>query len=176
MVCFWSKCKDGSKIFFATWIEFVMMMILDNSCEQTAWMISHLMVKNLASELVTLIVWWRVFVMNLFLRVRDKNNSCIRETQENSIEFLVQNSLSYILLLMVHAHYCAPYPNNHMYDMRLTCVVHAVWHHFIPKLSTPFSQVLWSVLWLHHQFVTDVTVWPIHPNPSCSKNRKWKEK
>ena len=25
-------------------------------------------------------------VMNLFLRVGDKNNSCIRETQENPIE------------------------------------------------------------------------------------------
>jgi len=49
-------------------------------------------------------------VMNLFLRVRNKNNSCIRKTQENSIEFLVQSSLPYILLLMVHAHYCAPYP------------------------------------------------------------------
>ena len=24
--------------------------------------------------------------------------------------------------------------------------------------------------------VTDVTVWPIDPNPSCSKNRKIKEK
>ena len=27
-----------------------------------------------------------VGVMNLFLRVGNKNNSCIRETQENSIE------------------------------------------------------------------------------------------
>ena len=31
-------------------------------------------------------------------------------TQENSIEFLVQSSLPYILLLMVRAHCCAPYP------------------------------------------------------------------
>ena len=31
-------------------------------------------------------------------------------TQENSIEFLVQSSLPYILLLMVRANYCAPYP------------------------------------------------------------------
>ena len=36
-------------------------------------------------------------VMNLFLRVGNKNNSCIRETQENSIEFLRQSSLPYIL-------------------------------------------------------------------------------
>ena len=65
-------------------------------------------------------------VMILFLRVGNKNNSYIRETQENSIEFLVQSSLPYILLLMVHAHCCAPYPNDHVYDMRPTCVVHVV--------------------------------------------------
>ena len=63
-----------------------------------------------------------------------------------------------------------------MYDMRPTCVVHVVWRHFIPEPSTPFSWVLWSVLWLHHQFVTDVTAWLINPNPSCSKNRKLKRK
>ena len=40
--------------------------------------------------------------MNLFLRVGSKNNSCIRKTQENSIEFLVQSSLPYILLLMCY--------------------------------------------------------------------------
>ena len=63
------------------------------------------------------------------------------------------------------------------------CVVHVVWHHFIPKSSTSFSQVSWSVLWLCHQLVTDVTAWQINPNLSCSKNRKsrkrkikWKEK
>jgi len=67
-----------------------------------------------------------IIVMNLFLRVGNKNNSCSRETQENLIEFLVQSSLPYILLLMVHAHYCVPYPNDHVYDMRPTCVVHAV--------------------------------------------------
>ena len=68
----------------------------------------------------------KMFVMILFLRVRSKNNSCIRETQENSIEFLVQSSLPYILLLMVCAHCYVSYPNDHVYDMRLTCVVHAV--------------------------------------------------
>ena len=35
-------------------------------------------------------------VMNLFLRVGDKNNPCIRVTQENSIENSVQDSLPYI--------------------------------------------------------------------------------
>ena len=34
--------------------------------------------------------------MNLFLRVGDKNNPCIRVTQENLIENSVQDSLSYI--------------------------------------------------------------------------------
>jgi len=96
-------------------------------------------------------------------------------TQENSIEFLVQSNLPYILLLMVYAHYCAPYPNDHVYDMRPTCVVHVVWCHFIPEPFTPFSQVSWSVLWLCHQLVTDVTAWLISPNLSCSKNRKIKK-
>ena len=60
--------------------------------------------------------------------------------------------------------------------MRPTCGVHVVWRHFVPELSTSFSYVSWSVLWLHHQFVTDVTAWLMNPNPSCSKNRKLKEK
>ena len=34
--------------------------------------------------------------MNLFLKVEDKNNSCIKVTQENSIENSVQDSLPYI--------------------------------------------------------------------------------
>ena len=63
-----------------------------------------------------------------------------------------------------------------MYNMRPTCIVYVVWHHFIPEPSTSFSQVLWSVLWLCHQLVTDVTAWLINPNPSCSKNRKEKKK
>ena len=67
-------------------------------------------------------------------------------TQENLIEFLVQSSLPYILLLMVRAHYGAPYPKNYVYDMRPTYVVHVVWRHFIPEPFTPFFQVSWSVL------------------------------
>ena len=113
-----------------------------------------------------------IIVMNLIFWVGYKNNSCIRETPENSIEFLVQSSLPYILLLMVYAHYCVPYPNDHVYDMRPTCVVHVVWCHFILEPSTPFPYVPLSVLWLCHQVVTDVTAWPINPSPSCSKNRK----
>ena len=67
-----------------------------------------------------------------------------------------------------------PTLNDHEYNMRPTCVVHAVWCHFVPEPSTSFS--LWSVLWLRHQFVTYVTAWQITPNPSCSKNRKLKRK
>ena len=35
--------------------------------------------------------------------------------------------------------------------MRLTCGIYVVWHHFVPKPFTLFSQVLWSMLWPHHQ-------------------------
>ena len=51
---------------------------------------------------------------------------------------------------------------------------------FVLKPSTLFPQVSWSMLWPHHQIVTDVTVWPItsNPNSSCSKieNKKIKRK
>ena len=57
--------------------------------------------------------------MNLILWVGYKNNSCIRETQENSIEIPLQTSLPYILLLMVHANYCASYPKQ-------PCIVYEV--------------------------------------------------
>jgi len=85
---------------------------------------------------------------------------------------LLQTSLPYIVLQMVHANYHAPYPKQ-------PCVVHEVnmWYSCcmmssVLKSSTKFSQVSWSVLWLHHQVVTDVTSWLINLNPSCSKNRK----
>jgi len=54
--------------------------------------------------------WLTLNVMILILRVGYKNNSCIRETQENSIESPLQNSLPYILPQMVYASYYAPYP------------------------------------------------------------------
>ena len=69
-----------------------------------------------------------------------------------------------------------PTLNDHEYNMRPACVVHAVWRHFVLDPSTLFSQILWSVLWLRHQFVTDATAWLINPNLSCSKNRKGKGK
>ena len=97
-------------------------------------------------------------------------------TQENSIEIPLQSSLSYILLPIVHAYYCAPYPNwlyvEHKANMcYLYCMTSLVLDPF-----TKFSYVLWSVLWLRHQIVTDVTAWPINSNPSYSKNRKSKNK
>ena len=101
-------------------------------------------------------------------------------TQENSIEIPLQSSLPYILLSIVYAHYCAPYPKwpcvEHEANMCCSyCMMSLVLEPF-----TSFSQVSWSVLWLCHQVVTDVTAWLINPNPSCSKNKKnwkinWKE-
>ena len=49
-------------------------------------------------------------VVILIFRIGYKNYSCIRETHENSIRNSLQNSLPYILLQMVCANYCAPYP------------------------------------------------------------------
>ena len=69
-----------------------------------------------------------------------------------------------------------PTLNDHEYNMRPACVVHAIWRHFVPEPFTSFFYILWSVLWLRHQVVTDVTAWLITPNLSCSKNRKEKEK
>ena len=79
--------------------------------------------------------------MILILSVGYKNNSYIKETQENSIEISLQTSLLYILLLIVHANYCVSYPNQ-------PCVVHEVnmWYpccmtSFVLEPSTTFSQV-----------------------------------
>jgi len=105
-------------------------------------------------------------VIILILRVGYKNNSCIRETQENSIRNSLQNSLSYILLQMVCANYCAPYS-------KWLCGVHVVWHHLVPEPSMTFSQVPWLMLWPHHQMWL---MWLItsNPNPRVLKIEKWK--
>ena len=98
--------------------------------------------------------------------------------QENSIEIFLQTSLSFILLSMVYAYYCAPYPKwlcvKHEVNMWYLCCMMS----FVLEPSTSFFQVLWLILWLYHQIVTDVTVWPIisNPNPNCSKNGKIKSK
>jgi len=116
-------------------------------------------------------------VMILILRVGYKNNSCFRETQENSIEIPLQTSLPFILLQIVCAHYCAPYPKwpcvEHEVNMWYPCCITS----FVLESCTLFFQVSWPILWPYHQIVTDVTVWPItfDPNPNCSKNRKNKK-
>ena len=69
---------------------------------------SEILANYIHSDNKEIVIITNKIVMNLILWVGYKNNSCIRETQENSIEFLVQSSLPYILLLMVHANYCAP--------------------------------------------------------------------
>ena len=80
-------------------------------------------------------------VIILILRVGYKNNSCISLIQENSIEIPLQTGLPYILLPMVHANYCAPYPKQ-------PCVVHEInmWYSccmmsLVLESSMTFSQV-----------------------------------
>ena len=94
---------------------------------------------NLGLSLILLMTFWivsifllgrfgkaslifNVFIAMLWIKtqsVKSRSNSCIGVTQENSIEFLVQSSLPYILLLMVRACCCAPYP-------KWPCVWHEV--------------------------------------------------
>ena len=103
-------------------------------------------------------------------RVKSRNNSCIGVTQENSIEFLIQSSLPFILFLMVCASYCAPYPKQ-------PCVVHEASICCPCCMTSLCSRTFYFLLSrLMISLVTDVTVWLINPNPSCSKNRKLKEK
>jgi len=101
--------------------------------------------------------------------VKSRNNSCIRVTQENSIEFLIQSSLPYILLLMVRAYYCAPYP-------KWPCVWHKANMCCPCCMTSLYSRTFYSILLSPViSLVTDVTAWLIDPNLSCSKNRKIKE-
>jgi len=116
-----------------------------------------------------------LMLWTLILRVGNKNNPCIRVTQENSIKIPLQTSLPYILLLMVHANYCAPYPKQ-------PCVVHEVniWYPCCMTLLVlepfmTFSQVPWSMLWPHHQMWL---MWSItsNPNPRVLKIENMKNK
>ena len=75
-------------------------------------------------------------VMNLFLRVRDKNNTCIRVTQENSIENSVQDSLSYIWIPNGPCELNLAYP-------KWPCISHILWYH-----SSRTFYVLLCILWL----------------------------
>jgi len=105
-----------------------------------------------------------ITVMNLILWIGYKNNSCIRETQENSIRILLQTNLPYILLTMVHAYYYAPYPKQPCVEHEVNICYLCCMTLFVLEPSTSFSQVSWSMLWL----ITS------NSNPSCSKNRKLK--
>ena len=96
-------------------------------------------------------------VMILILRVGYKNYSYIRETQENSIKSSLQNSLSYILLQMVHANYCAPYPKwpcvKHEANIWCPCCMTSFcFRTFYLLLSSPMINVVTTSLG-----VTDVT-------------------
>ena len=101
---------------------------------------------------------------------------CIRETQENSIESSLQNSLSYILLQMVHASYCAPCPKwlcvRHEANMWCPCCMILLCSRtFYFLLLSPIINVVTTP-----SDVTDVTVWQItsNPNPRVLKIEKWK--
>ena len=96
-------------------------------------------------------------------------------TQENLIEVPLQSSLPFILLPMVCAHYCAPYPKWPCIEYKVNMWYLCCMMSFV--LGPLFSQVSWLMLWPHYQIVTDVTVWPIISNsdPSCLNNRKNKK-
>jgi len=96
--------------------------------------------------------------------------------QENSIKSSLQNSLPYILLQIVCASYCAPYP-------KWPCVKHEA-NMWCPCCMMSFCSKTFYFLLLSSVInivttpsdVTDVTVWPItsNPNPSVLKIEKWK--
>jgi len=109
----------------------------------------------------------------------DKGQTLVLEkTQENLIESSLQNSLLYILLQMVHASYCTPYP-------KWPCVKHEV-NMWCPYCMMSFcSRTFYSLLlspminaMTTPSNVTDVTVWPItsNPNPRVLKIERWKIK
>jgi len=116
----------------------------------------------------------------------DKGQTLVLEkTQENLIKSSLQNSLPYILVQMVCASYCAPYP-------KWPCVKHEanMWcPYYITSLcsktfySLPLSSMITVVT--TPSDVTGVTVWQItsNPNPRVLKIEtckiikwKWKNK
>jgi len=103
-----------------------------------------------------LIIWDLVGVMNLILWAGYKNNSCIREIQENLIKILLQTNLPYILLTMAHAYYCAPYSKwpciKHEVNMCYLCCMTL----FVLEPSILFFQVV--IVWVCGQTWTRVRV------------------
>lgn len=61
----WYGWTDESKIYCITWIELVITIMWETSWNWIAWLMPHLIVNNLASEEVTLMAWWRVFLIRL---------------------------------------------------------------------------------------------------------------
>ena len=59
--------------------------------------------------------------------------------QENLIKIPLQTSLSYILLPMVHAHYCAPYPKQPDIEYEVNMWYPYCMTSFVLEPSTLFS-------------------------------------
>ena len=95
-------------------------------------------------------------------------------TQENSIVSSLQNSLSYILLQIVCARYCASYPKwpcvKHEANMWCPCYIISFCSKtfYFLLLSSVINVVITPL------DVTDVTVWPItsNTNPRALKIEK----
>jgi len=123
------------------------------------------------------------------LRVDQRKESCIRVTQENSIENSVQDGLPYILITHGLCSTTLAYPKWPCVSLkaniwRLTYVKYMLWHH----CSRSFYYIMW-VWWCDHdsiivwQFVTVTCDVTLDPNLSFKienklkrKNNKWKEK
>jgi len=111
-----------------------------------------------------------------FFELDKSTNSCIRVTQENSIESSLQNNLLYILLQMVYARYCTSYPKwpcvKHEANMQCPCCMTSFcFRTFYFFLSSPMINTVTTP-----SDVTDVTLWQItsNPNPRVLKIEKWK--
>ena len=62
----WKEWDSLLKIFFATWMESVTMMILETLLMKQAWLIPHLIANSSASVLVMNKAWWTVLVRGRF--------------------------------------------------------------------------------------------------------------
>ena len=65
-VCIWKGWDLLLKIFFATWIESVTMMILETLSMEQAWLIPHLIANSSTLVLVTNEAWWTVLIRGRF--------------------------------------------------------------------------------------------------------------
>jgi len=77
----WYGWYNRLKIFLATWIESVMIMIFEILLWFVAWLIPHLIANCLASMLMILTIWWRVFMTGLlWMCVRYKHYDIVFNT------------------------------------------------------------------------------------------------